>query len=126
MKIRFQDGLPYVTVIISQNGKQLQIDNALLDTGSAGTIFSSDKLGEANIYPHDTAEIRRVTGIGGDEFVVETAVDQVQCGSLQIKNCTIEIGAMDYNFPIDAILGFDFLQQTGAIIDLGKMEIRTE
>jgi hypothetical protein len=32
---------------------------------------------------------------------------------------------MDYRFAIDGILGFDFLQQTGAVIDLEKMEIRS-
>ena len=124
MKIEVQDGLPFVSVLIEQGEKQLKLENVLLDTGSAGSIFSSDRLKEAGIYPEDTAWIRRITGVGGDEFVVETAVDAVAVGQLQVKDFIIEAGAMDYKFLLDGILGFDFLQATQAVIDLGKMEIR--
>lgn len=124
MKIEVQDGLPFVSVLIEQGEKRLQLENVLLDTGSAGSIFSSDRLKEAGIHPKDTAWIRRITGVGGDEFVVETAVDAVAVGQLKVKNFIIEAGAMDYKFLLDGILGFDFLQATEAVIDLGKMEIR--
>jgi len=33
---------------------------------------------------------------------------------------------MDYGFPIDGILGMDFLTSVGAIIDLDMMEIRIQ
>lgn len=36
---------------------------------------------------------------------------------------TIEVGVMDYGFDINGILGMDFLIETGAIIDLARMEI---
>ena len=124
MKIEIQDGLPFVTVTITQGKKQLRLENVLLDTGSTGSIFSSDRLEEAGIHPHDTAWIRRITGVGGDEFVVETAVDQVTVGELQVTDFIIEAGAMDYSFALDGIIGFDFLQQTGAMIDLDEMQIQ--
>ncbi|MFO7679586.1 MAG: retropepsin-like aspartic protease [Chloroflexota bacterium] len=124
MKIEVQGGLPFVTVEITQGDKQLQLENVLLDTGSAGSIFSSDRLKEAGIHPQETAWIRRITGVGGDEFVVETAVDSVKVGQLQVQDFIIEAGAMDYSFLLDGILGFDFLQATQAVIDLGMMEIR--
>ena len=35
----------------------------------------------------------------------------------------IEVGAMDYGFAIDGIIGTDFLLQVGAVIDLSRLEI---
>jgi hypothetical protein len=31
---------------------------------------------------------------------------------------------MAYGFPADGVLGLDFLVRTGAIIDLGRLELR--
>jgi len=42
MTIRAQDGLPYVTIRLRYRGQRLDLPNVLLDTGSAGTIFSAD------------------------------------------------------------------------------------
>jgi hypothetical protein len=125
MKIRVQDRLPFVTVTIRQADKVLTLDNVLLDTGSAGCIFATDKLQEAGIYPAVTAHIRRIRGVGGQESVVDTAVDEVIVGELRLQDFTIEAGAMDYGFDISGILGFDFLQQIGAVIDLEALELRS-
>jgi len=43
--------------------------------------------------------------------------------NLLISNFEIEVGAMDYGFDLDGIIGMDFLSQVGAIIDLAKLEI---
>lgn len=43
MKIDLRDGLPYVAITLVYHGKELELRNVLLDTGSAGTVFSSDK-----------------------------------------------------------------------------------
>lgn len=40
-----------------------------------------------------------------------------------MTDLTIEVGVMDYGFDINGILGMDFLIETGAIIDLARMEI---
>jgi len=41
-----------------------------------------------------------------------------------VTNFAIEVGAMDYGFAIDGIIGTDFLLQVGAVIDLSRLEIR--
>ena len=41
----------------------------------------------------------------------------------ELKNFEIEIGAMDYGFVIDGIVGINFLHQVGACIDLARLEI---
>jgi hypothetical protein len=42
MNIQVRDGLPYVTVTLLYGGRQLELANVLLDTGSAGTLLAAD------------------------------------------------------------------------------------
>ena len=125
MEIRVLDRLPFVSVTLRQGNNALIMENVLLDTGSASCIFSTDRLREAGIYPKPTAHIRRIRGVGGEEAVVEIEVDQINAVELVLKEFIIEAGAMDYGFAIEGILGFDFLQQTGAVLDLSVMQIRS-
>ncbi len=49
MKIRLDNGLPFVEITIEQDGARLVLNQVLLDTGSAGCIFSADKLLEIGL-----------------------------------------------------------------------------
>jgi len=44
MKMRLKDGLPYITTSLTLRGQQLLLNNVLLDTGSVGTILSTDSV----------------------------------------------------------------------------------
>ena len=125
MEIRVLDRLPFVSVTLSQGKNVLAMENVLLDTGSASCIFSTDRLREAGIYPKPTAHMRRIRGVGGEEAVVEIEIDQINAGELVLKEFIIEVGAMDYGFAIEGILGFDFLQQAGAVLDLAVLRMRS-
>ena len=126
MNIRLQDGLPFVTVTLGHRGEELSFDNVLLDTGSAGTIFSTDKVALMGVQYEPEDMVHRIRGVGGTEFVFTKRVDRIQLGNLDVKSCfEVEIGAMDYGYEMDRIIGVDFLMQVGAIIDLANLEIRT-
>jgi hypothetical protein len=43
---------------------------------------------------------------------------------MEVPDFEIEVGAMDYGFPADGILGLDFLLRAGALIDLRQLEVR--
>ena len=124
MKIRFVGQLPFVSVTLMQGGKTAVFENVLLDTGSGSSVFSAHMLQQAGILPRPDAIVRQMVGVGGSESVVEVNVDAIHSGTLSMNNFVIESGSVNYGFGFDGILGFDFLQQTGAIIDLHKMEIR--
>ena len=123
MKIRLQDGLPYITASLTYRGQQLSFRNVLLDTGSAGAIFSTDRVLTIGLTYEPDDSIHRIRGVGGAEFVFAKRVDSLAVGKLQVNDFQIEVGAMDYGFDIDGIIGMDFLIQVGAIIDLAKLEI---
>lgn len=44
MRIRLEDGLPFVEATIVVGGKTVELPVALLDTGSAGTLVTADRL----------------------------------------------------------------------------------
>jgi len=58
-------GLPFVSVTIEANGTQIQLDNVLLDTGSAATVFKTTDLEQLGVYLEPTDSIHFMTGIGG-------------------------------------------------------------
>lgn len=123
MRIRLQDGLPYVAATLLYRGHPLELHNVLLDTGSAGTIFSADRVLSIGLQYEVEDNVRRIRGVGGAEFVFSKRVDLLSLGELQISNFEIEVGAMDYGFEIEGIVGMDFLLQVGAVIDLSQHEV---
>lgn len=123
MKVRLQDGLLYVTTSLTYRGRQITFKNILLDTGSAGTIFSVDKVLAVDLKFEAEDVVRRIRGVGGTEFVFTKRVDRLFLGELQVNDFEIEVGAMEYGIDIEGIVGVDFLVQVGAVIDLAKLEI---
>jgi hypothetical protein len=123
MKIQIQKGLPYISASLIYRGRQVTLDNILLDTGSAGTVFSADKVLEIGLQLEPNDIVRRIRGVGGAEFVFIKRVDRLSLGGLYINNFEIEVGAMKYGIEINGILGMDFLLQVDANIDLAQLKI---
>ena len=124
MNLQMRDGLPYVTVTLLYGGQQLDLVNVLLDTGSAGTLFAADQVLTVGLQYDTDDPVQRIRGIGRAEFVFVKRIDRLSVGELQVSDFAIEVGAMDYGFAIDGIIGTDFLLQVGAVIDLSHLEIR--
>ena len=123
MRIQVRDGLPYVTVTLHYRGQQMDLANVLLDTGSAGTPFAADQVLTVGLQYEANDLVQRIRGVGGAEFVFLKRLDHLSVGELQVSDFDIEIGAVDYGFAIDGIIGTDFLLQVGALIDLSRLEI---
>jgi predicted aspartyl protease len=123
IKLTEKHKLPFCSVKITYRGRSLQIENILIDTGSGGTILKMDLVEQIGITIDVNDTIETISGIGGTEFVYIKSIDSIEIGELNISNFEIEIGAMDYGFNINGIIGMDFLRNTGAIIDLKNMTI---
>lgn len=122
--IRIESNVPFVSVIVRANGFALHLDRVLLDTGSGTTIFKTNLLETIGVKAQGSDIVRVMTGIGGSEHVVEKIVDSVEVNGFSVSPFRIEIGAMNYGFPLDGILGMDFLLGINAIIDLDLLELR--
>jgi predicted aspartyl protease len=123
MKIAVVDGLPFVKVTLRHQGNSVELSSVLLDTGSVGTIFSVERMAEIGIRSSRDDIIHRISGIGGSEFVILKQVDVLAIDDSLLENVEIEVGALDYGFPLDGILGMDCLSRLGAVIDLAAMEL---
>ena len=95
----------------------------LIDTGSAGTVFSTDSIAAIGIRPELDDTVHELRGIGGTEFVFIKTLDKLSLGNFQLNDFEAEIGAMDYGFDIDGIIGLDFLLRAKAKIDLERLAI---
>lgn len=123
VKIRFEGGLLYVSAELVYRSKKLTLSEVILDTGSAATLFSADEAFKLDLFPEPDDPIQRVRGVGGSELVLSKRLDSLSFGDLSLSSFPIQIGAMDYGFPIQGLIGLDFLVQAGAIIDLANLEI---
>lgn len=118
--------LPFISICIESNDKSIIIDNALIDTGSMSTIISADSLYSLGIKAESNDKLHSVSGVGGSEFVFEKTIEKLKIADVLVSNMKVQVGAMDYGFEINAILGMDFLKLTKSIIDIHNMQLKFE
>ncbi len=123
MNIIVQEGLPFISVTLDYQEKRLEINNVLIDTGSVSSVFNADDLMNLGLTYEPNDRIRQLIGIGGTEFVFTKQVSKLSVGHLSVDNFEIELGAMNYGFMINGMLGMDFFRQAGAIIDLKHLSL---
>jgi len=123
MQLTLRDDLLLVPVIVAYRGRQVQIPDLVVDTGSAATMIATDAVAQVGIIPEPQDILHIVRGVGGTEVVFSRRVDRLQIGPRSVETFEIEVGGIDPAFDINGILGLDFLLQTGAILDLGSLQL---
>lgn len=123
MKIADIYGLPFISVQLVYRGKKLTLEKVLLDTGSASTLLNADVVMDIGMIPEENDVVNTIRGVGGIEYVYTKSLDFIAVDGTVVEDFEIEIGNMDYGLEIDGILGFNFMKQTGAVINLNSMEI---
>lgn len=124
MNIRMVGRLPFVNAKLSYKGREIELHDVLLDTGSAASVFSADELMDLGVKPEAEDILRKIIGVGGQEFVFSKRFDRVSLDNVSVNNLSVQVGRMEYGFKIQGIIGMDFLLQVGAIIDLDKLDFR--
>ena len=115
--------LPFISITAVHCGVEFRIYNVLVDTGSAATIFASDYVREFGIDSEPEDKIRKIVGVGGNEYVLEKRIDTLIIDGVSIEDSIIQIGDMDYGFGINGIIGGDLLMRTKMIIDYERCAI---
>ncbi|WP_128104105.1 retropepsin-like aspartic protease [Paenibacillus sp. DCT19] len=117
-------GLPFVSIQIEFRGKKVTLENVLLDTGSASTLLNADAVRGIGMVPEENDVVNIIRGVGGIEYVYTKLLDSITVDGALLHNFEIEIGNIDYGLELDGILGFNFMRQTGTVIDANDMELR--
>lgn len=122
--IILSNGLPFVSTKLYHNNKSLVLPHVLLDTGLARTILSADNLLKIGLKAELNDRIRYMTGIGGGvEGVLEKQIDRIELGTLSVTDFTIQMGGLNYGFPLDGIIGLDYLLAVKAQISSAALTI---
>lgn len=123
MKISEVYGLPFISIKLEFRGEVLQLEKILLDTGSASTLLNADAVREVGMVPEEDDLVDIIRGVGGIEYVYTKSLDSITVDGTTINDFQVEIGNMDYGLEIDGILGFNFMKQTGVVINANLMEL---
>ncbi len=125
MNLRMENGLPYASVTLTYNGKSLELNNVLFDTGCATTVFDTDLLSVIGIeldILNGTA--KRMYGIGGNsELCYEQTISRLHINSLSMPPFRMQLGMMREPYGFDGILGIDFITAAGLIVDFGHLNV---
>lgn len=122
-KLRIKDSLLLVDMELLFNQRSLYLQRVLVDTGSGSTIISTDLAESIGMIAEENDMIYRISGVGGSEFVFSKTVEQVKIGNMYTKYFSLEVGAMNYGFDLDGIIGLDLLQKFKAIINLDALTL---
>lgn len=98
-------------------------DRLPLDTGSMSTIISTETASMLGLKPELDDKLHTICGVGGAEYVYEKLVESIELDKSIISSIEIQVGAMDYGFEINAIIGMDYLRASGAVIDTDNMTL---
>lgn len=123
MQLTLQDDLPFVQMTLTYHGQTVAVNQVLVDTGSASTIFAARVVASIGLLPEMTDDVYVVRGIGGTEAVFTRRIERVVVDAQALTDFEIEVGNMNYGFDIDGIVGMDFLTRAGAIINLRDLQL---
>lgn len=126
MRLNLRDELLFAEVTLVHRRRSITLTDVIIDTGSAASVFSAERLAEIGLVPEADDTLIPIRGIGGQEAVVEKRIDRLILGEFVVDDFTIQIGGMDYGPDLEGIIGLDFLLRVGAVIDLAKLEIRRQ
>lgn len=123
MKLYYDYGLPFAEIELFNADKSIKLSKVLIDTGSATTIISTETAISLGLGPQPDDELNLVRGVGGVESVYEKYVEAIVLDTATLKNFKIDVGAMQYGFEIDAIVGMDILGQAKVIVNFYEMTL---
>ncbi|TBL81726.1 hypothetical protein [Paenibacillus thalictri] len=126
MQIRIIHGLPIVSLSIEYNNYTVELTNVLFDTGCAATIFDTDVLAVAGLYPDFiNGTVKRMYGIGEtSEACYEQLVNNIRIDSISLPSFCLQLGSIQDPYGFDGIIGIDYMLRTGLKIDFETMQIR--
>jgi len=109
MNFEYSHGLIWLNAGIQYEGRLINIDKCILDTGSATTAINIDLV---NLNYQNPTKIKRLFGIGnGTQEVISQKIDALILGEKFVENIDIEFGLFDSKLGINEFIGNDILSK---------------
>lgn len=124
MIFEWKHGLIWINFKLKYEGIMVDIDNCILDTGSATTAIDIELV---NFDYHKPTTIKRLFGIGGgSQEVVAQKVDKVVIDKVELEEIEIEFGDIRADLGIKGFIGNDILSRFILTIDYVSKKIGFE
>lgn len=125
MIFKMINGLPIASIPITYHTKTMIMENVLIDTGCANTIFDTDTIEEIGLTIDPTqGKATYMYGVGGrSEVCFQQNVEAIQIDSFPLKNFVIQLGMTTIPYGFNALLGSDFFVAAKLRIDFSNYEI---
>ena len=122
--MQFKNGLIYANLTITHEGKKIEIDDVIIDTGASHTVVLPDFLYEHEIGFDEDDELVVMSGIGGAEAsAVKKRIESISIGDIFLKDVVIDFGVVDPKDRVNGLVGLDFLKTAKIVIDLDEMTL---
>lgn len=121
--LQVRNGLPVVSLTLEYQGRNVTVDNVILDTGAAESLIDREAVEELQIETDDNDIIVPMAGIGGRAYALRKRIDGLQFGSYCVESPYVDFSNMDEHPGVNGLLGFDILSDGKCVIDLESMEV---
>ncbi|MGD6968294.1 retropepsin-like aspartic protease [Rossellomorea vietnamensis] len=93
MKISFDGQLITTSLKVTFQGRTLQVEDMIIDTGSSHTVISPDVLEEIGVTYENGDDIYEAYGIGGSVPFYTKVMDEIIIDRITLKNIEIDVGS---------------------------------
>ncbi|MBB6732369.1 retropepsin-like aspartic protease [Cohnella zeiphila] len=122
MKIEWKDGLLFIEIKITFDGRSKIIKNIVIDTGASHTLISQDEVDELGIRVTGDDHFITSFGIGGEEHAFIRTIDAIEIEDYKIENIELDFTAFRFQ-GVNGLLGLDVLMAGKFNIDLDNLEL---
>lgn len=118
-------GLPVASIDLTYSSKKMVLENVLIDTGCAITIFDIDEVEPIGLTIQPTSgKAVYMYGVGGrSEVCFQQKLNSIIVGSVALENFTVQLGTTRIPFGFNALIGSDFFSAANLQIDFRNCKI---
>lgn len=117
VKLQLKSGLLYTSIEIEHKGKNIVVNDIIVDTGAFHTIISPDFLEELQAEFTNEDMLIEAYGYGGaSSYTVRKRIDTISCGDIRLNDFRIDFGQIDPDEKVNGLLGLDFFRESGIVL----------
>lgn len=124
VNLTYKNGLLYTNLLLCHDGKEVLVEDVIIDTGAFHTIISPVFLEKLDAEVEIDDEIVNAYGLGGGRSSsLRKRIDKINFGEITLENIRIDFGEIDPQDRVNGLLGLDMLKASKVIIDVVEDKI---